>query len=87
MVNIVKSQVKRNFIKKGLVAKHGEVDVSKIVATVKYNVSHMDSKQSTIMSSTQSDQSGHWSHLSDLPSQGTPIEHTTICDTCYLSDC
>ena len=44
----------------------------------------MDSKQLTIMPSTQSDQSGHWSHLSDLPSQCAPTEHTTICDTCYL---
>ena len=47
MVNMVKSQVKRNFIKKGLVARRGEVDVSKIMATVKHNISHMDSKQST----------------------------------------
>ena len=32
----------------------------------------------------QSDQIGHPSHLSDLPSKGAPVEHTTICDTCYL---
>ena len=44
MVNMVKSQVKRNFLKKGLVTKHGEVDLSKIMATVKCNISHMDSK-------------------------------------------
>ena len=55
MVNMVKSQVKRNFVKKGLVAKRREVDTPKIMATVKCNVSHMDSKQSTIMPSTQSD--------------------------------
>ena len=32
----------------------------------------------------QSDQIGHRSHLSDLPSKGAPIECSTVCDTCYL---
>ena len=36
------------------------------------------------MPSMQSDRNGHWSHLSDLPSKGAPLECTTICDTCYL---
>ena len=87
MVNMVKLQVKRNFVKKGLVAKRREVDTPKMMATVKHNVSHLNSKRSTIMLSMQSDQNGHWSHLSGLPSQGALIGSTTICDTCYLSDC
>ena len=48
------------------------------------DISHMDSKRLTTVPSTQSDRIGHWSHLSDLPSQCTPTEHTTICATCYL---
>ena len=36
------------------------------------------------MPSMQSDQIGHPWHLSDLPSKGAPVEHTTIGDTCYL---
>ena len=44
----------------------------------------MDSKRLTIMPSTQSDRSGHWSHPSDLPSQCAPTECTTVCDICYL---
>ena len=37
MVNMVKLQVKRNFVKKGLVAKCGEVDTPKLTVTVKCN--------------------------------------------------
>ena len=45
MVNMVKTtQFKRDFVKKGLVSMCGEVDVSRIVTTVKRNDSHMDSK-------------------------------------------
>ena len=32
------------------------------------------------MLSMQSDQNGHWSHLSDLPSKGTQLGCTTVCD-------
>ena len=35
MVNMVKQhKLKRDFVKKGIVAKHGEVDISRIVTTV-----------------------------------------------------
>ena len=38
MVNIAKFHVKRNFVKKGLVTKHGEVDTPKLMVSVKHNV-------------------------------------------------
>ena len=38
MVNMVKFHVKRNFVKKGLVAKCREVDTPKLMVTVKHNV-------------------------------------------------
>ena len=59
-------------------------DISRIMTAVKDNISHLDSKRLTIMPSMQSDQIGHWSHLSDLSSQGTPVGCTTVCDICYL---
>ena len=37
--------------------------------------------QGTINSSKVPDQNGHWSHLSDLPSQGALPGCTTLCDT------
>ena len=44
------------------------------------NAIYLDTRQLTINPSMQSDQNGHWSHLSDLPSQGAPLGCTTICD-------
>ena len=66
--------------KEGLIVRQGEVDISGIVTTIEspgqlainHNAKHAVRPN------------GHWSHLSDLPSKGTPLECTTICDTCYL---
>ena len=38
MVNIAKAPRKRNFVKKGLIAKYGEVDTPKLMVSVKHNV-------------------------------------------------
>ena len=38
MANMVKLQVKRNFVKKGLVTKRREVDTPKLMVTVKCNI-------------------------------------------------
>ena len=38
MVNMVNHTIQRKFVKKGLVVKLGEVDVSKIVATVNVTI-------------------------------------------------
>ena len=59
---------------------HGEIDISRIRTAVKINAIYLDTKQFTIMPSMQSNQNGHWSHLSDLHSQGAPLGCSTICD-------
>ena len=56
------------------------VDISRIRTAVKLNTIYLDTGQLTIMPSMQSDQNGHWSHLSDLPSKGAPPGHTIVCD-------
>ena len=38
MVNMVKFHIKRNFVKKGLVAKCREVDILKLMVSVKHNI-------------------------------------------------
>ena len=86
MMNMVK-HVTRKFVKKGLFVKQGEVVTPKLMVVVKCNIKPSYGERATIMPNTQVDQTGHWSHLSDLPSQRALLGHTTICDTCYLNDC
>ena len=47
-------------------------------------MSHLDNKRLTIMPSMQTDRNGHWSDLTDLPSQSALLGCATVCDTCYL---
>ena len=75
------------FVKKGLFVKQGEVVTPKLMVFVKHNIEPLYGERAAIMSSMQVDQTGHWSHWSDLPSQSAPPGCTTICDTCYLSNC
>ena len=87
MVNIAKVHITRKLVKKGLFIKQGEVVTSKLMVFVKSNIRSSYGEQATIMLSSQVDRTVHWSHMSDLPSQSALRGHTTICDTCYLSDC
>ena len=80
--------MKRHNIVLGTKSSNGSMNVTpKLMVFVKRNIEPSNDEQAAIMPSTQVDRTGHWSHLSDLPSQSALLGCTTICDTCYLSDC
>ena len=80
--------VTRKFIKKkSLIVRQGEIVTPKLMVSVNVTLNHLYGEQAAIMLSMQVDRTGHWSHLSDLPSESTPQGCTTVCDTCYLSNC
>ena len=79
--------VTRKFIQKVLIVRQGEVVTPKLMVSVNHNIKPSCGERAAVMPSMQVDRTGHWSRLRDLPSESAPQGHTTICDTCYLSDC
>ena len=67
MVNIAKFTYEK-FCKERSFVRQGELVTPKFMVFVKCNIEPSYSERAAIMLSMQVDQTGHWSHLSDLPS-------------------